>query len=234
MQKNLILLLFLVVALGIVSGCDRVDDLPDAKKAETQAKTETPEEAPAPPDGCSSEFRALFDQAVVELPGEGEGDVVIITDPLCWHCRLAHKLMSEYPGLYGRVRLSFFPRKSFIGSDMAAWILEDAAATDRIRAMVDYAYSDLKQPKTSDLMEARMLVLVQFTQVFPDLLEGTTMEELYVRFQSAHEAHVLESAMLARAAQLPGTPILVAGEHVVLGFGPGPWLKALEEKSICK
>ena len=243
MRKNLILFMFLAVALVLVSGCDRGGETPSVEKkaeahaqapAQAPAQAEAPAPDSAPLDGCSPDFRALFDQAVVELHGKGDLDIVIVTDPLCWHCRLAHKLMGEYPGLYGRMRLSFFPRKSFIGSDMAAWVLEDAAKTDRIRTMVDYAYTGLKQPKTHDLMEARMLVLLQFTQVFPDLLEGTTMEQLFTRLQTEHEPHVLESAMLGRAAELPGTPVLVAGGEVVVGFGPGPWLKTLEKKKVCE
>ena len=82
----------------------------------------TPSAWADPRSGCEEEFRVLFDQAVVELQGEGDLDVVVVTDPLCWHCRLGHKLLGEYPKKYGRLRLSFYPRKSFIGSDMAAWI----------------------------------------------------------------------------------------------------------------
>jgi len=187
-----------------------------------------------PADGCAPELRAIFDQATVEWTGTGDMDIVIITDPLCWHCRLGHKLLGEYPEKYGRIRLSFFPRRNFIGSDMAAWVLEDAAGTEKLKAMVDFAYSDLKQPKTKDLTEARMLVLAQFTEAFPRLLDDVKLEELYVRLQKDHAAHVEESAMLAHAAELPGTPVLVAGEQLLLGFGPGPWLDALDAKALCE
>ncbi len=240
MRKNLILLSLLILALALFTGCQQADGPSSEKEAPAPAAKPTEqEEAAAPakprvPDGCAPEFRALFDNAVVELHGEGDLDVVIVTDPLCWHCRLADKLLREYPKLYGRLRLSFFPRRSFIGSDMAAWILEDAAGSDRLQKLAKYAYNGLKQPKTKDLMEARMLVLAQFTKEFPELLEGTTMEELFVRLQKEREPHVLESAMLARAAHLPGTPILVAGDKVVLGFGPDVWLKVLDEAKMCK
>lgn len=185
-------------------------------------------------DGCAPEFRAIFDQATVEWTGTGDMDVVIITDPLCWHCRLGHKLLGEYPEKYGRIRLSFFPRKSFIGSDLAAWVLEDAVGTDKLKKMVDFAYSDLRQPKTKDVVEARMLVLAQFTEAFPEMLGGVKIEELYVRLQKDHAAHVEESAMLARAASIPGTPVLVAGGKLLVGFGPGPWLDALDAKAVCE
>lgn len=117
---------------------------------------------------------------------------------------------------------------------MAAWILEDAAGTDRLPKLVDFAYGELKQPKVEDIMEARMLVLVQFTRAFPDLFSGAPIEELYVRLQKAHESHVLESVVLAREAHLPGTPILIAGDKVVLGFAPAVWLKVLKEAAMCK
>jgi arsenate reductase-like glutaredoxin family protein len=45
---------------------------------------------------------------------------------------------------------------------------------------------------------------------------------------------VLKSAQLARAAHLPGTPILVAGDKVVLGFGPEVWLKVLGNARMCR
>jgi len=240
MRKNLILPSLLIVALFLFAGCRQADGTSSEKDAPAPASTSTQQEAasapakPRVPDGCAPEFRALFDNAVVELHGEGDLDVVIVTDPLCWHCRLADKLLREYPKLYGRLRLSFFPRRSFIGSDMAAWVLEDAAGSDRLEELVKFAYNDLKQPKTKDLMEARMLVLAQFAKAFPMLLNGTTMEKLYVRLQQEHELHVLESTMLGKAAHLPGTPILVAGDKVVLGFGPDVWLKVLDEAKMCK
>jgi arsenate reductase-like glutaredoxin family protein len=238
MRKNLILLL--VAALVLFAACSQDDGTSSDKDAPAPAAGPAPrEEASAPakprvPDGCSPEFRALYDNAVVELHGEGTLDIVVVTDPLCWHCRLADKLLREYPKLYGTLRLSFFPRRSFIGSDMAAWVLEDAAGTDRLEKLAKFAYHGLKQPKTKDLMEARMLVLAEFTQAFPELLKGTTIERLYVRLQKEREPHVLKSAQLARDAHLPGTPILVAGDKVVLGFGPEVWLKVLDEARMCR
>jgi len=184
--------------------------------------------------GCAPEYRALYDTAVVELAGTGDLDIVVVTDPLCWHCRLGHKLLGEYPDQYRTLRLSFYPRLSFIGSDMAAWVLEDAAGTDRLKAFVDYAYSDLKMPKTDDLLQARMLVLMQFTEAFPDLLKDTTLPELAVRLQKEHEPHIMKTTDLAKVADLPGTPVLIAGDTVLVGYGPGPWLDALKAKKICK
>ncbi|MGE4423522.1 MAG: DsbA family protein [Pseudodesulfovibrio sp.] len=240
MRKNLIFPTLLIVALVLFAGCRQGETpSPEKDKPAPAPQAAQHDEAAAPdeprvPDGCSPEFRALYDNAVVELHGEGSLDIVVVTDPLCWHCRLADKLLREYPKLYGKLRLSFFPRRSFIGSDMAAWLLEDAAGTDRLEKLAKFAYNGLKQPKTQDLMEARMLVLAEFTQAFPELLKGTTLEQLYVRLQKEREPHVLESAMLARQAHLPGTPILVAGDKVVLGFGPEVWLKVLDEAQMCK
>ncbi|NDV20972.1 hypothetical protein GO013_16290 [Pseudodesulfovibrio sp. JC047] len=184
-------------------------------------------------NGCAPEYRALYKNAVVALQGTGDGDVVVVTDPLCWHCRLGHKLLGEYPELYRTVRLSFFPRLSYPGSDMAAWILEDAVGTDQLKAMVDFAYTDLKRIKTDDLIKARLMILMQFTEAFPHLLDGTTEAKLAVRLQKEHELHTMLTADLAKAADLPGTPILVAGKTVLVGFGPGPWLDALKALAVC-
>ena len=219
-------------------GCQDASDGPQPAQEKTPpAKAEKPEAKSGYEQdgrGCEPEFRALFDQAVVELRGTGELDIVVVTDPLCWHCRLGHKLLSEYPEKYGRLRLSFFPRRGFIGSNMAAWILEDVAGTDRVRPYVDYAYTDLKQPKTKDLAEARMLVLAQFVEKFPELLDNTNLEELYVRMQRDHGEHVAESARMSRQVELPGTPTLIAGKAVLVGYGPAPWLGALDAKNICE
>jgi len=185
-------------------------------------------------NGCLPGYRALYDNAVVEFAGQGDVDVVVVTDPMCWHCRLGHKLLSEYPELYRTVRMSFFPRKGYPGSDMAAWIMEDAVGTEHLREVVDFAYSDLKRPKMRDLTEARLVVLMQFTEAFPYLLKDTTVAELAVRLQKEHEPHTIKTVELARAVELPGTPVLIAGETVLVGFGPGPWIDALKEKNICK
>lgn len=193
-----------------------------------------PASAAEQPDPCGPEYRALFDTAVVEIHGTGERDVLIVTDPLCWHCRLGHKLLGEYPALYRSVKLSFFPRRGSIGSDMAAWILEDAAGSERLPELIDFAYQDLKHAKTDDLAEARMIMLMQFTEKFPWLLEGTTVPELFVRLQKEHEAHVLKEAELARAVQLPGTPILITGKAVIMGYAPDPWVKTLKEAPVCE
>lgn len=187
-------------------------------------------------DGCAPEFRALYDTAVVELEGKGELDIVVITDPLCWHCRLGHKLLAEYPDKYRKMRLLFFPRKSFIGSDMAAWILEEAAGTPELQELVDFGYKHLKQPKTEDLEEAREVVLGQFLMSFPQLMKPgeDTLQATASRLKADHEAHVLKSAELATAAGLPGTPILVAGKHMVLGYGAGAWIGAMDKKGFCE
>lgn len=185
-------------------------------------------------NGCEPGYRALYDNSVVELTGTGELDIVVVTDPLCWHCRLGHKLLGEYPDQYRTLRLSFFPRLSFPGSDMAAWILEDAVGTDHLKEYVDFAYSDLKMVKTDDLMQARMLMLMQFTEAFPDMLKDTTLPELAVRLQKEHEPHTMLTTDLAKTVDLPGTPILIAGSTVLVGYGPGPWLDALKAEKICK
>lgn len=183
--------------------------------------------------GCAPQFRTLADHAVVALEGTGDLDILVITDPLCWHCRLGHKLLGEYPEKYRTMKVLFFPRQSFIGSDMAAWVLEDNAQSADLRAMVDYAYDGLRQPKTRNLAEARMLILFQFTEAFPGLLQGTTLPELADRLKRDHEQHVLDGAALAYAAELPGTPTLVAGQTVLMGYGAGPWLKALDTERNC-
>ena len=190
----------------------------------------------ASPESSSttSTFRALADHAVVELKGTGELDIVVVTDPLCWHCRLGHKLLSDVPEKYRSMKLVFFPRRNFIGSDMAAWILEDAADTDDLKAKVDFAYKHLKQPKTDSLEEARTVVLSQFIVFFPEMLNGPTLEELAERLEREHNPHVLKGAKLAEAADLPGTPILIAGQNVVMGYGPGKWMETLDKNEMCQ
>lgn len=229
-----VILLMVVAAAGCEGSSDKAE-APAPKATEAPAKSDAADKKEAEDiGGCAPKYRALYDEAVIELPGEGELEIVIITDPLCWHCRLAHKLLGEYPNLYSKVRLLFFPRKSYIGSDMAAWILEDAVGTDRLQEMVDFAYTDLKKAKTKDLIEARMLMLYQFTQAFPEMLEGTNLDELYEQIQLKNEFHVMKTAQLGRKAEIPGTPVLIAGKRVIVGFGPDQWIKALEEQGICE
>lgn len=184
--------------------------------------------------GCSPEYQALYDNAIVEFQGTGDLDILIVTDPLCWHCRLGHKLLGEYKNLYRNARLSFFPRRSFIGSDMAAWIIEDAVGKPDMLDKLDFAYKHLKQPKTNDLEEARMVVLSQFLMFFPQMLGEQSIEDVFIQLKKDHEPHVLKSAELAKAADIPGTPVLAAGEKVLIGYGAGPWIKAMEAKAFCK
>jgi arsenate reductase-like glutaredoxin family protein len=69
---------------------------------------------------------------------------------------------------------------------------------------------------------------------FPDLLGDGSVETLYARLQKDHEAHVLQSAALANAAKLAGTPVLVAGKKLLVGYGANPWMQALEAKAYCE
>lgn len=186
-------------------------------------------------NGCSPKYRAITESARVTFQGTGDLDITVITDPLCWHCRLGHKLLGEHPELYGTVNLVFFPRKSFIGSDMAAWILEDAVGSDTLMDKLDFAYKHLKQPTTKDLTEARELVLAQFLFQFPAMLpEGQTIEELAARIEKDNRDYVAKSAELCSTAELPGTPTLIAGRYILMGYGAGPWIKALEGKKLCE
>lgn len=227
MRKKLIIFILALIVFGGHGCSDSSATSPVTPTADPSGKVEGA-------GGCAPEYRAMADHAVVELKGEGELDIVVVTDPLCWHCRLGHKLLGESSEKYRSLKLLFFPRLSFIGSDMVAWILEDAAGTDRLKAMVDFGYSDLKRPKTNDLNEARAIMLAQFTSAFPDMLEGTNLSDLYDRLKADHEAHVIRGAELARAAELPGTPVLIAGKTVVVGYGPGKWLETLDENKICQ
>lgn len=186
-----------------------------------------------PENGCAPEIRALVESAKVSFKGSGDVDVVVVTDPLCWHCRLGHKLLGEYPELYRSVTLSFYPGKSFTGSDMAAWILEDNAEADNIHELIDFAYTDLRQPKTKNLVEARMIILYQFTQAFPEVQGDAPLAELYARLQKDNAQHVLDSARMAKQADIPGTPTLIAGQQLLPGYGPSAWIKALEKKTLC-
>lgn len=183
---------------------------------------------------CTPEFQAVAEHARVVLRGTGDYDITILSDPFCWHCRLGHKLLSEYPEKYGKLGIVFYPRSQFIGSDMACWILEDGVSSGHLEAMVDYAYTDLKQPKTKNLMEARMLVLIQFAQRFPHLTADAPLEEVFVRMQQDHEARVLKGAELAEATGALGTPVLLAGKTALVGYGAGAWLKALDEQTVCE
>lgn len=183
---------------------------------------------------CAPKYKAIIDHARVTLKGEGDLDITILTDPLCWHCRLGHKLLREYPEKYRTMKFAFFPRRNFIGSDMACWILEDAVGSAHLEAMIDYAYTDLKQPKTKDLMEARLLILIQFTKQFPHLLQAGSIESLFVRLQKEQEARVTKAAALGRISGMPGTPVLLAGQNAVIGYGAKQWLKALDEKAFCQ
>lgn len=236
MQKQFIFAFVLIVAASFSMGCPAfAEDGPATKSAsaEKQPSTEMAKsEAPTDP-GCAPKVVALREHALVSLPGTGEGDVVVVTDPFCWHCRLGHKLLSEMPELYGTVKFLFFPRRSFIASDMAAWILEDAVGTDHLKAMVDYAYTDLKRPKADDVVENRMIILAQFAEAFPFLLDNTTMAELYTRLEREHSEHVATGATLARAADIPGTPILIAGKAMVVGYGAAHWEQALRTMQMC-
>ena len=220
MRKIILLSLFIIVFVA-GHGCGASEETPPAPKAGGE-------------EGCAPKYAALADHALVRFNGTGDMDITIVTDPLCWHCRLGHKLLGEYPGLYRTVRLVFFPRRSFIGSDMAAWVLEDRAGSDDLQQLLDFAYTDLKQPKVENVDEARMLVLAQFVAVFPHLLKDTTLPELFVRLQTERDPHLLEGAALARAADLPGTPVLIAGKRILMGYGPDSWVKALEMKEMCE
>jgi protein-disulfide isomerase len=223
MRNKIFIFIFILAIFGLYGCNDSAKPLsvPSAKKVKKV-------------DGCSPEYRALADQAVVELKGKGELNIVVVTDPLCWHCRLAHKLLAESPEKYKSVKLLFFPRRNFIGSDMAAWIMEDAAGTDQLKAIVDFGYGDLKQPKSKDLDEARAIVLVQFTTAFPKMLAGTNLPDLYARLKADHEPHVLKSVELCKAVKLAGTPILIAGKNVLVGYGPDAWLKTLDKNGFCE
>lgn len=185
-------------------------------------------------DGCTPRAAAITATSVVKFQGTGDMDITVITDPLCWHCRLGHKLLNEYPHLYKTVHMVFFPRRSFIGSDMAAWILHDNAGKANSKALIDFAYKGLKKPKTEDLAEARDIILTQFLFTFPELLDGTSIEELSARLQKDHEADVLKSAATCRAVKLPGTPVLMAGKYVLVGYGAGPWIEALKKQRMCE
>ena len=88
--------------------------------------------------------------------------------------------------------------------------------------------------KTDDLPEARMIMLLQFTNKFPWLVEGTTVPELFVRLQKDHEANVQKEVDLARAVHFPGTPILIVGGTVLVGYAPDPWLEAFKEAPVCE
>lgn len=237
MRKQLIIACLLVMATVLCMGCQSTaEEAPPAKG--TPVVKEDPENSAqkAKPDnpGCTPEVLALADHAVVELKGKGEGEIVVVTDPLCWHCRLGHKLLGEISDQYGTLKILFFPRKSFIGSDMAAWVLEDAAGTEHLRAMVDFAYSDLQQPKTEDLNEARMLILVQFAARFPHLIENTTVPDEFIRLQKKHGPHVQDGAIFAHAARIPGTPVLIAGKAMVVGYGAPQWEKAVTTMQVCE
>ena len=226
----------------LLSGCQDAAEAPSPRKREATARFGREDWRRAlaraiVSNGCDPLFRDMFKEALVELRGTGDFDIVVVTDPLCWHCRLGHKLLSEYPEKVTAASVfPLFPRAG--GPSGPTWppgFLRTWPGEDALRAYVDFAYTELKQPKTHDLDEARILVLAQFCGALPEVA-GRNHPGRAVRAAAldAHETHVVMAAELARDADLPGTPCLVAGETVLMGFGPGPWLEALDAKKMCK
>ena len=183
-------------------------------------------------DGPVNHYQALKDHSVVTIHGTGTTEAVLVTDPMCNHCRIAHLFLHDNRQLFGTLHLVFMPRESYPGSDMAAWIAEDLADSSHLQGVLDFLFEMLHRPASKDPEEARMDVLDQFLKAYSVASDTVTPQELRERLGKEHGEHAAKGTELVRQADLPGTPILMTPDETVKGFSPGHWTEVLSGKKM--
>lgn len=153
------------------------------------------------------------------VKGQGQKNVIMITDPFCPYCRQAYNYLMDQLKLIASFSLVHFPLPGHPGAETAAWIMEFAReeAKDLYRQIVDFAYSALRAPTGLNPIDSQRDIINQYLKKFPKLTTQPA-DLFYFYLKGKYEAPDLATRKELQRLRITGTPMVIIDGQVIQGF----------------
>lgn len=173
------------------------------------------------------------------LNGTGHSHVVIVSDPMCYHCKSAFRYMLANTRDVETLEMVHYFRRGDFDSETATRIIFYAIAHDITPVeVIKFAYTELSPPKTKGTNEElikmiQVAILDQFYKKFPKLKEslGSDTDQALKTLKKETEDAAVAVEKKVMPLGMAGTPVVYIDGMRVDGFKPDIYNRAFSEKN---
>lgn len=161
--------------------------------------------------------------------GNGEREVVLVSDPLCPYCRQAFAFFMERKEHIGEMRMLHMAHESQPAAEFAVWSAMDGADTVSPMALTEFIYTDLDFARAQQ--DPGKAIAQQFMSRFPELAEkwGSAEQARYYLEGKYKEKTRVEMMESGRELGIQATPTVFIDGVPVEGWAPDRYEDLLEE-----
>ena len=183
-----------------------------------------------PAQGASSEMApkpdnsirlTLQSQAIPIFSGQGNLNVIMVSDPFCPFCRRSMRYLLRRQNEIATLSIVLHPLSFHPGADATCWILNHIFDhhPDKIAEAVSFAHGGLKNPPTNNPRNAREYVVNAFIDKFHWLVTDPDMSFLdYLRRKYAKK--VTHTSQTITALGTKNIPLVIIDGTIILGYKP--------------
>ncbi|WP_045212337.1 DsbA family protein [Desulfonatronovibrio magnus] len=161
----------------------------------------------------------------VLFQGQGEIDVLFLSDPFCPYCRHAYDYLIEQKGRINKFKIAHFPISPTSGAVALTLLMMEHKGEDNFQDVVEFAYTIDRGQLSGNADHSVIDIFNEQFQVFDD-----SPEDVFEYLQSKHQNKLAEEMSVMRDMGLTGTPLIIVDRVMVSGFNRDRIDKLLDKK----
>ncbi|MFW5731559.1 MAG: DsbA family protein [Desulfonatronovibrionaceae bacterium] len=154
-----------------------------------------------------------FESGDLLLTGQGDKEVVFLSDPFCPYCRRAYEYLIKQDEAFSRLKIAHFPISPDSGSVALTLLMMDHKDQDNFHHVVDFAYN-LDQTELEG--NADHQVIEKFNEKFNAF--DKTPEQVFTDLQQKYQNKLAKDMQEMQDIGLTGTPVIIIDGVMVSGF----------------
>lgn len=147
------------------------------------------------------------------LTGEGDKEVVFLSDPFCPYCRRAYEYLLDQDEDFSRLKIAHFPISPESGSVALTFLMMEFKGSDNFQEVVDFAYT-LDRAELEGNADHK--VMEKFNEKFEFF--DKTPEQIFTDLQQKHQNQLAQDMQEMQNIGLTGTPVIIIDGIKVSGF----------------
>lgn len=170
--------------------------------------------------------------ASLYLEGPGSKNVQFVSDPFCGFCRQAFALLEQHITNIRSLSFVHWPLPMHPGADMVIWLMEFAKENtpgEVFRAVVKFAYTNLRTPVATSSKEAQEQVLEQFFQRFPTIFDKQGISQMAALLKGKYQQKTIRIQSELEKLGVTGTPLIIIDGSPINGFDRPEIIKQLNK-----
>lgn len=175
--------------------------------------------------------RIIFPDSVtpaIHLTGEGDTDIIFISDPFCGYCRKGYAFIRAHLSEIRNVKIAHNPLSPQTGSAVATWVMEYALGNNIQPAdIVKFSYTDLHPISAIQDNGIRLTptdvslrILAQYKEHAPELFMATHGELMpfYELLINQYAAKMIAAQSELKRAGFTSSPFFIVNETLIQGM----------------